>query len=210
MVRFYIDSNDIYFRYGFVQMLYQSKPSFNDFCFCDTLMDFIGPEKCNDLYIIVRDLHGKRRTTPDPRNFLLMRNVFEILYVHEEYEELAVRLCFNCEKKRLFVNIGTPLSVMYSLVLSYIVKVVSSVGGFDKKESSIMRCKCNDYKSIFTRREIDVIRLLKLGWSMAAIASYLNLNVKTVSHYKRSVMVKTGIRGNNILLCRYLSDLNIT
>lgn len=56
---------------------------------------------------------------------------------------------------------------------------------------------------LLTERELDVFRLLVLGYTNAQIAGQLCLSIGTVKNYVSSVYDKTGIRERTVLVLKY-------
>jgi len=70
--------------------------------------------------------------------------------------------------------------------------------GRKEKNGSLRKCD----KEVLSRREIEVLRLLALGYTNKQIAAQLFLSVKTVESYRARIVGKLGLK-NRAALVRY-------
>ncbi len=54
-----------------------------------------------------------------------------------------------------------------------------------------------EYKDKLTNREVDVLRLIALGWSNQEIAEFLNIEIRTVKYHTTNIYAKLGVKSRS-------------
>ncbi len=162
------------------------------------------------LYLITRDgylSYGLKKTfseiqsgsfileTLQPQDYHLVNSgydKYDVLYIMADEEVLR---CINFHYPQLSFVLVPSVCRPDELVRM----MKNSSGSLSHIERSYRYHK-RHYDTLFTRREEEVLALMRRGMTPCEIARTIKRSVKTVSHYKRLIMEKTGCKSDVHLL----------
>ncbi|WP_431225043.1 LuxR C-terminal-related transcriptional regulator [Serratia sp. L9] len=109
-----------------------------------------------------------------------------IVGLHDQYNNVLTRYLAGLRNVCVIFDISTPLDVLLREITALIKDHI-----IEKKVLPTV---------LFSTRESIIMQGILNGQSMNRISSHLDIDYKTVSHYKRSALGKFGIRSLQPLL----------
>jgi DNA-binding CsgD family transcriptional regulator len=162
------------------------------------------------LYLITRDgylSYGLRKSfsemqtgsfhleTLQPQDYHLVNSAsheYDVLYIMADEEVLR---CINFHYPQLsFVLVPSTCRP------EELLRMMKHSGDSQSHIERSYRYHKRHYDTLFTRREEEVLALMRRGMTPCEIAQTIKRSVKTVSHYKRLIMEKTGCKSDVHLL----------
>ncbi|WP_430673361.1 helix-turn-helix domain-containing protein [Klebsiella aerogenes] len=110
------------------------------------------------------------------------------LWVHSDNSHLVFFMVFNNEQRYRWEGVGPVLNFSDSIetVSEIIKKILISKGN----DPHIYKIKF----SRLTKKEGEIFKLLRSGWSISKIAEYLNCSTKTIYAHRRNISSKKGVK----------------
>ena len=162
------------------------------------------------LYLITRDgylSYGLKQTfsgmlsdsfvleTLQPQDYHLVNSVsykYDLLYIMADEEVLR---CISFHYPQLsFVLVPSTCRA------DELIRMMKHSGDSQSHIERSYRYHKRHYNTLFTQREEEVLTLMRSGMTPCEIAHTIKRSVKTVSHYKRLIMEKTGCKSDVHLL----------